>query len=177
MLTDEPLEPGQWRRFVEPAAVLWLVAGAGAIRWGRLDLCQNLRDAAAGQVLENIAALALLTAAGVIVVDLLAWAVRQVWLGRAVPWPLSTLLLRRRRRRWHAAGHGIDPAADPEAVQRFARRRTRIALTEPQSPTWIGDRIMAASTRVRNAYGLDLPSAWPRLWLLLPDAGRAELRR
>jgi hypothetical protein len=61
-------------------------------------------------------------------------------------------------------------------LQRFAGRRARIALAEPQSPTWMGDRMMAVDSRVRNTYGLDLPSAWPRLWLLLPDGVRAELR-
>ncbi len=31
-------------------------------------------------------------------------------------------------------------------------------------------------TRVGQQYGLDLFSAWPRLWLLLPDPAQAEYR-
>jgi hypothetical protein len=41
----------------------------------------------------------------------------------------------------------------------------------------MGDRAAALETRVRNEYGLDLPSAWPRLWLVLPESARTDLRR
>jgi hypothetical protein len=40
----------------------------------------------------------------------------------------------------------------------------------------MGDRVAALETRVRNEYELDFPAAWPRLWLVIPEPSRAELR-
>jgi hypothetical protein len=45
----------------------------------------------------------------------------------------------------------------------------------PQRPTWIGDRALTPTRRVRAAYRLDLPVVWPTLWLHLPDNSRAEI--
>ncbi|MFC7643160.1 hypothetical protein ACFQX6_21680 [Streptosporangium lutulentum] len=53
--------------------------------------------------------------------------------------------------------------------------RDAIGLVPPRRPTWIGDRLRAADQRVHTAYDLDLTGAWPRLWLLVPDAARTEL--
>ena len=53
--------------------------------------------------------------------------------------------------------------------------RERIGLVAPDRPTWIGDRLRAADQRVYQAYELDLASAWPALWLIVPDAVRTEL--
>ncbi|MDG4758238.1 hypothetical protein [Micromonospora sp. WMMD710] len=96
---------------------------------------------------------------------------------------------RRRRRRWNAAmdryetalrdkarrlrsGDAAGPLPDTQAL---ARACDRIALTEPDRPTWIGDRMLATAVRVRARYGLDLAAAWPRLWLLLPEETRDPL--
>ncbi len=177
MLTGEPPELMSWRRFAEPATVVGIAAALAAVLEGRNDLCRALREHAAGYGWASLAGIVLFAAASVLVVEPLARVVHLVWSGRAIPAPLSALLLRHRRRRWHSAGRRVATATDPAEVQRFARRRTRIALAEPQTPTWMGDRLAAASLRVRNAYGLDLPSAWPRLWLLLPDSARSELRQ
>jgi len=65
---------------------------------------------------------------------------------------------------------------DPDLLDQAAADRNRIALAEPTHPTWMGDRLAAVDARVRAQYQLDLRSAWPRLWLLLADAPRAELR-
>ncbi|MEU9198505.1 hypothetical protein [Streptomyces sp. NPDC048332] len=54
--------------------------------------------------------------------------------------------------------------------------RNLIALTRPARPTWMGDRLLAADARVHRSYALDLASAWPRLWLLLPDTAHGEIR-
>lgn len=43
--------------------------------------------------------------------------------------------------------------------------------------TWMARRINELDARVRQAYSLDLASAWPRLWLVMPEATRAELDR
>ncbi|MDG6106951.1 hypothetical protein Daura_28140 [Dactylosporangium aurantiacum] len=179
MLIDEPVQLGRWRRFAEPAVVLWIAAATGAGWWGRVDLDLGRGTAqqhAADRVVALLVALPLVGAAGVIAVDVLAGVVRQVWLGRAVPWPLSRLLRRSRLHRWQTADTGVQAATDGDRRRRLAGRRARIALAEPRSPTWTGDRMTALESRVRNTYGLDLPSAWPRLWLVLPDAVRAELR-
>lgn len=79
--------------------------------------------------------------------------------------PLARLLTTQRKRRWEKA----DEAGD-------RLRRNRIALVAPSSPTWIGERLRAPATRIHGQYGLDLISAWPRLWLLLPETSRTELR-
>lgn len=80
-----------------------------------------------------------------------------------------------------------DPGGGPEAapdhsltggIAKVAARyetRNRIALTRPIHPTWMGDRMAAAESRIRRAYALDLPTVWPRLWLLLPEAPRLDL--
>jgi len=60
------------------------------------------------------------------------------------------------------------------AASALAARRDRIALAPPRRPFWMGDRIAAADTRVHDKYRLDLASAWPRLWLVLPDPVRTE---
>lgn len=57
-----------------------------------------------------------------------------------------------------------------------ARRRNAIALSTPTQPTYMADQLAAVQARVRHRYALDLSFAWPRLWLLIPDHVRAELR-
>jgi hypothetical protein len=181
MLIDEPVEPRRWQRFAEPAVVLWISACSCAVWWGRLDLGVGPRpgmepQSVAGDIGASLVALVLIGASGAVVAEILSRLVRQVWLGRVVPWPLSRCLRQLRRYRWCAAARGVTASEDSAIQQRHARRRVRIALSEPRSPTWIGDRVMALESRVREVYGLDLPSAWPRLWLVLPGPVRAELR-
>ncbi|MCC8246710.1 hypothetical protein [Saccharothrix luteola] len=72
---------------------------------------------------------------------------------------------RRRRRRWVRA-HERGEAA----------KRNRIALAAPTRATWTGDRLAAVEDRVHHQYAVDLKSWWARLWLVLDDSGRAELR-
>ncbi|MCX5064671.1 hypothetical protein OOJ91_02150 [Micromonospora lupini] len=98
-------------------------------------------------------------------------------------------LSRRRRRLWNAAMDHYENALRDKArllrsadatgalpdTQALARACDRIAVTEPERPTWIGDRMLATAVRVRACYGLDLAAAWPRLWLLLPEETRAPL--
>ncbi|WP_216209058.1 hypothetical protein [Amycolatopsis aidingensis] len=83
------------------------------------------------------------------------------------PFPLRTAasaLARHRRRRWHRAD---ERGQDAE--------RNRIALAEPRCATWTGDRLRAPDVRVYKEYGLDLATAWSRLWLLVPDTTRVPL--
>lgn len=93
-------------------------------------------------------------------------------------------LTKGRRDRWLAADEEYRAAAEvetssPEDLRlqgELAARRNRIALSEPQRPTWIGDRLRVVGERVHHQYGLDPDAAWPRLWLVLPEATREELR-
>ncbi|MFE6818799.1 hypothetical protein [Streptomyces sp. NPDC057677] len=70
------------------------------------------------------------------------------------------------------------PPEDPAALDTVGlnEARNRIALTRPARPTWMGDRLIAADARVHRTYRIDLVSAWPRLWLLLPDTAHAEVQ-
>ncbi|MFE6780619.1 hypothetical protein ACFVFF_00055 [Streptomyces sp. NPDC057680] len=77
-----------------------------------------------------------------------------------------------------ASGTAGRPPEDPAALDTVGlnEARNRIALTRPARPTWMGDRLIAADARVHRTYRIDLVSAWPRLWLLLPDTAHAEVQ-
>jgi hypothetical protein len=104
------------------------------------------------------------------------------WLG-AWPPPLRRLTARavgRRRDRWTALQARFESAAlaDPrqdDDARELADARNRIAVAQPRRPTWMGDRLAAVETRVGTAYGLDLVSCWPRMWLVIPSPARDEL--
>ncbi|MEV7373368.1 hypothetical protein AB0O51_21170 [Streptomyces sp. NPDC090301] len=73
----------------------------------------------------------------------------------------------------------VRPSENPAAPDTLGLNdaRNQIALTRPARPTWMGDRLIAADARGHRTYRIDLVSAWPRLWLLLPDTAHAESRR
>lgn len=124
--------------------------------------------------------------------------IRRFWVlpGRRRP---GSWLRARRLRRWSAAEKRAGEAELAAAAQqnlataqagalatsrlRAARvaaaeavaRRDAICLIEPARPTWIADRLRAAGQRVMDTYGLDLNSAWPRLWSLASEPLRADL--
>ncbi|MGW3124202.1 hypothetical protein ACWDBW_45075 [Streptomyces sp. NPDC001107] len=135
-----------------PAAIGALVVGAG------------LAAAAAGLVNQALATL-----------------VERVWLQQ---WPekLRRQLVKSRRERWERAdseyesARSLAPTPDRQTdLDRLAARRSRIGVEPPCHPTWIGDRISAADRRVWSQYRIDLVSAWPRLWLVLPDSVRTAV--
>lgn len=137
--------------------------------------------------------------AGSAAVGLLAqaagWAIERAWLS---DWtvPPGRWLTTWRHNRWNTARARYKVALEdkyrarlpdmsrtqdsmappPPDTGRLNDARNRIALAEPSRPTWIGDRIAAVQRRVREMYDLDLAFAWPRLWLILPDVARTELR-
>ncbi|MFF6916596.1 hypothetical protein [Streptomyces sp. NPDC012466] len=124
----------------------------------------------------------LLVAAGVLAAATLAGmcarasavVVECLWTSRGDRWP-GRLLVRRRVHRWQRADAACEAAGTRAELARAMERREAIALVRPRRPTWIGDRLHAADQRVYDAYGLELGAAWPRLWLTVPDAVRAEL--
>ncbi|MEU4652098.1 hypothetical protein [Nocardia fluminea] len=116
------------------------------------------------------------TALGGIVIA--AWAATGAGVGR----PFVAL----RRRRWRRATVKADAAVKAvladrsdhrakSSAQRALLRRNAISEIEPTCPTWAGDRLRSVDDRVRRGTGLDLTTTWPRLWLVLPDAARAEV--
>jgi hypothetical protein len=83
-----------------------------------------------------------------------------------------------RRQAWEDWQTSPDEADSGPAETRIAELealRNDVALIRPVCPTWTGDRLRALTERVRGQYRLDLADAWPRLWLLLPDATRQPL--
>ncbi|GAB2901211.1 hypothetical protein [Streptomyces mayteni] len=146
-----------------------------------------------GQVVVLAAVLAAGAAAG-IAARALGSFVERLWLAaewRSWPRPLRALAERRvreRQRRWSGAHETWrrlrTEAARARALgqrlpaaERHAARRAmeRVAPEYPDRPTWSGDRVHAAAVRVARDQRLDLATAWPHLWLLLPDDSRGQL--
>jgi hypothetical protein len=74
-----------------------------------------------------------------------------------------------------APGKPVVSAGPVPGVAAAIAAREAISLIPPRRPTWIGDRLRAGDQRIHTAYDLDLSSAWPRLWLVIPEAARTEL--
>jgi hypothetical protein len=155
------------------AAVPW-VAGIALGGWpGRYA---SLARAAAAAPLAFAASAVAATVAAILVAAGIARIVGLVWLGR---WPLSGPLVRLREGRWQAADDAVQLArrdGDEDAEATGIVRRSAVARTAPQSPSWMGDRWNSLAERIFGAYGLDLASAWPRIWVILPPDVRAEVR-
>lgn len=158
----------------------WLVTEASDLA-GRLNAI-----GAPAMVLAAVTALLAAAAAG-LAAHGLGLLVERVWLGNWPTWcePVYNFLTDRRRKRWKDAHERYVAAltseraahlSDRRPSQAWAATRNQIALAEPARPTWIGDCIHAIDLRVESEYGLDLAAAWPRLWLVIPDASRSELR-
>ncbi|MFI6318976.1 hypothetical protein ACIBG8_15710 [Nonomuraea sp. NPDC050556] len=167
-------------------AVTWLAAVLGPLRpWDAGFLVARaaaqtkaLDGAPVAQALLLVGLLLGATAAG-LVATALAGPVLRCWFTTRPRW-----LVERRRDRWDDAHQAYLAAAarKGESAQDFARRRgelaarrNAIALARPYRPTWMGDQMDAAVTRVHNRYGLDLDAAWPRLWLVVPDHVRTTI--
>ncbi|MFD4247638.1 hypothetical protein ACFWP3_39560 [Streptomyces sp. NPDC058525] len=196
----------RWLTLLVPSGLLFLglVAAAALLGHGHaLDaglLVRELDALAArpaarspGVVLLAAAAVVLAGAGVALLVRGVAGSVEALWNGQ---WPrplrpLARCLRARRLARWQRADEahaealrvkirlleteGADAAGIPDTALLNAARN-RICLVRPDRPVWSADRIRAADLRVHTAYGLDLDSAWPRLWLILPEETRTELR-
>jgi hypothetical protein len=192
---------GRWLSLLAIPGVLFLATGWIGLQLGQdhaLD-AERLAEAVRGAAVETadwplgtqvFALLGLLLAAVTVglVVQALVGPVRAVLLGR---WPpglrrLGKLLTRRRRARWNelyrerAALEKVHPLHDrtteqQQRMDQLADRINQIAMAEPARPTWMGDRIHALAKVAADRHGLDLTFGWPRIWLVLPDAARAEI--
>jgi hypothetical protein len=179
-----------------PSVLLMIVTAAGMTlghrRWYDVGLLlTQLNRLSAEPALRSTGTLILVLAgllaasAGLgLAATALGVAVERLWLATQPQWRAD-----RRRRRWDDAHAKFNRALveaakaerTPDAKPAGARarelnaRRNRISLTPPTHPFWLGDRIAAVDTRVWETYRLDLTSAWPRLWLTLPEDVRAEI--
>jgi hypothetical protein len=136
-----------------------------------------------GTVQAVVLVAALLASAGVgLVVQAMTGVTRALWLGR---WP-GAILTARRVRRWerHLRRRHELEAAQPSAtrsastqreIDLAAARMNAVAMARPGRPTWMGDRIHAVERIAADRYGLDLPFAWSRFWLTMPETARAEI--
>ncbi|WP_212843231.1 hypothetical protein [Catellatospora sp. IY07-71] len=189
-----PPRPYEWRRALSVPGALWVccaVAGsvlgqAGAVRVAALT--GPLRRAVTDPPVLAAWVIALLLAWAVAGTAALAGGrlVERLWLRR--DWGrIGAALLRRRTRRWSAACAAAEAAravavapgataADLAAFHHTAARRNRLAMAEPSCPGPLADRMAALERRVDGQYALDLPAAWPLLWLLLPGPVRDDVR-
>jgi hypothetical protein len=157
----------------------WIGAAGGRITSALADA--GVPATAAGAVLPVVLLLgaSLLGTAAGLVAQAVAGPVERISVGLWPRWadPLARPLVDRRRRRWTAA-HDRFTAADGGSTSRaeLAAARNRIALQAPARPTWIGDRLHAADSRIWNEYGLDLSYCWSRLWLVIPDTSRQAVQ-
>jgi hypothetical protein len=141
-----------------------------------------------GQLTAVAAVVLAAVAAGTLVRSCAGGAAR-IWTG---DWPgparpLARRLTAHRAARWQHVNDRVRrlraraPARDRsaavrEVIDEETARRDRIAPALPVRPTYIGDRFDALDTRLHHQYGIDLACCWSRLWLVLPEDVRTELR-
>lgn len=70
---------------------------------------------------------------------------------------------------------GLSPSGR-ERLSALDARMARAPLPGRAMPTRLGSILRAAEDRPREWYGLDTAVCWPRLWPLLPEAQRADLK-
>ncbi|MEV5173445.1 hypothetical protein AB0L10_20690 [Streptomyces flaveolus] len=180
--------------FVGATATAAVLGHAHALDWSLLRRRVGHWATTAGHwpAGEQLAAAAVLVLAAVAVGTLVRTcgdgAVR-IWTG---DWPrplrpLAHRLTARRARHWDDLQQDIDrlrttrPARDRttdvrQEIDALTVRRDHIALARPARPTYTGDRLAATVVRVDAQYGIDLAACWPRLWMVLPEDVRTELR-
>ncbi|OLR93570.1 hypothetical protein [Actinokineospora bangkokensis] len=169
--------PDRWLAGALGPGLLWLVLAvvAGALGHGRPFDTRRVADLAqrAGELINRRPAEAVVLGALGIAAALLMSALARVF-GSAA------------RAVWHGRWRG--PAAPAGRwwagvrARRAARSLTRAGTTLPKAylpttPTWIGDRLQLADTRVDAQYGLSLALVWPRLWQVLDADTRALVQQ
>ncbi|SDD55444.1 hypothetical protein SAMN05216174_11325 [Actinokineospora iranica] len=175
--------------------VWWAVelGHAHALDWRELTGAVSAAALAMGRQsggTQAVVIVAVLLAAGGtgLAVQSLAGITRVLWLGQ---WlgplaPIRRWRVGRRHARWEHCveqrralerEHPHQSRSPDQQLQidLIADKANRIAYAEPGRPTWMGDRVHAVERIALHRYGIDLPFAWPRLWLVLPDTTRAEI--
>lgn len=192
-MTGLPTEIGQkladrWVALLTVPGLLYVAAATTAVVLGQAHalsysyLSRKIAAWAAGPAFESTGGTVLIAGAvlaGSAFAGLVAAAggdlIERLWTlpGERGParW-LSQWRLRRSRRQKAIAD---TASGDARAVRRAIERTDRICLVEPARPTWIGDRLRVCQVRTARIYGLALETAWPRLWLIVPDSVRSQL--
>ncbi|MEW2299932.1 hypothetical protein AB0958_08105 [Streptomyces sp. NPDC006655] len=193
---------GRWMTLLTIPGLLFLITTAAARGLGHSmdfsragDRLRHLTPAhgepPATLVLSALVVLALATFAGLLA-HWMSAAIEELWLTPWHLWPAGPLL-RNRRRRWarahwryqqadqrrelaELAGLAQTAEAHARVAVQQAARRNHIALTRPRHAGWMTDRLDGCGSRIMGQYGLDLDMVWPRMWLLLPEPARTEVR-
>ncbi|WP_433732671.1 hypothetical protein ACQP0C_10130 [Nocardia sp. CA-129566] len=170
----------------------------GQRHWYDLPMLRDMLTRLASQPAARTAGTVVLGLAGLLAAASVAGLAAKALGAMIIRWwlapardPISRWLLARRAVRWERARTRFEQARlfagraqrdnrpDASELVRIAEghnaARNRIALEPPRHPFWLGDRIVAVDRRVLRRYQLDLASTWPRLWLIVPEAARAEL--
>ncbi|MEV4411970.1 hypothetical protein [Catellatospora sp. NPDC049609] len=176
------VSPGGWRRLFPPAGAVWVLV-LQAVTGGRW-LPDGLPGALPRPMWTLLGGLAAWGAAG-FAASALGTVVERVRLARGDR--VAAWLVRARQRRWDRLDR-LARAAEPDtageqahsdaarSAARHARRRWAVSPQRPIAATWAADRWARLDDRIRGAYGLAVAVTWPRLWLLVPEPVRAELR-
>ncbi|GAA2025803.1 hypothetical protein GCM10009839_25060 [Catenulispora yoronensis] len=146
-----------------------------------------------GQIVLLCAVLAAAAVAGIAARTLAAAIERVVLAADWSSWPgplrrLASARVTARRTRWDAArlvvhqrreeagrARALRRPHDPQELHEARRSLDRISPERPSRPTWTGDRIDAATVRLRRDHHLETALLWPHLWLTLPDTERSEI--
>ena len=174
---------------LSPAFAFWAV-GALAWVWTGPDAVERTLDDLAqlsplAQAAASVGVLLGVAASG-FTVERLALPVLRLLEGYWPPALRTRAAARARRRlqanedRWQQlyARWESGVATDAETAELLAvERRLAVLPTESSQvmPTRLGNVLRAAESRPADFYGLDAVRCWPRLWLVLPDAIKAEL--
>lgn len=105
----------------------------------------------------------------------LAQIVESIWFFSKPSWLVMPLVKSRQKKWRNLQAETHEPGSEALFATRVAARN-RFALGLPTMPTWMGDRFALTNTRVRAQYGLELAFGWPRLWLIIDDSLRNEVR-
>jgi len=177
----------RWFTLLVLPGLAYVLVAAAAFRLGQRDwrdgheLWDGFTTLTEGNDQNALAVRAILLVLAAVPVSATLGAVAQALAGPVErvlcgPWPrpFAGLSARRTRRRgdtWAAEDAAYREHRDPER----AARRNALSLIPPEHPTRLGDRLRAPAVRLRQEYGIDLATVWPRLWLLLPTPTRDTL--
>jgi hypothetical protein len=171
-----------------PAFVFWL---GGAAAWAATHDYQRLikwfTEATSLQQGAVLAVGLLVIAASAVIVQWFDLSVLRFLEGYWPGWlrPLKRILVKRRARQFKRASDRFQQLASKERahlsadeLEEFSRLDWQLMNTPAPNllmPTKLGNHLRAAELRPASKYGLDAVICWPRLWLVLPDAAKAEL--
>lgn len=179
--------------FIAAVGMAGLLGHRHAVDWDLLAARgTGIAASATGQgpVKQGMAVIVVLVLAALaaLLVQSLSGALQRLWLGvwprPESRWAAQRVVRRRTAWRGHVAtrqtlqdAHDLDPAPDQGArIAAAARAANGIALSEPARATWMGDRVHAVAAVAHSRYGLDLEFGWSRLWLVMPEGSRTEIR-